>query len=203
MKPEHYFLELQNCIRSIASKGDLLLFDGAILKKDWEEILENVVILHIFHIAVFRMASPILKGFIEKESLKEKMTKKERKDLGAFFTPPYIAEYICKETLGPMIDEIEKSTSKDKIKKISKLTVCDPAMGGGIFLVCAQDYLMERMIQIEQDKYTIEDMATFSMKAIYGVDINPKAVEFTKMVINLNTAKWKLLENFDNYPNNT
>ena len=199
MKAEHYFLELQKCIHNIASKADLIIFEGAIKKKDWEEIFEDVLILHIFHMSVFGVASPILQNFIEKKDLKDKMTKAERAQLGAFFTPPYIAQYICSNTIGPLIDKIEKSKVKDKVKKISKLTICDPAMGGGIFLVCAQDYLMERLLQIDQSTYSVKDMAQMSMKAIYGVDINPRAVEFSKLTLNLNTAKWKLLEKFDQY----
>lgn len=200
MKAEHYFLEIQRCIHNIASKADLFMFKGAIKKEDWEELFEDALILHIFHMSCFKIASPILMNFIEKKDLKKKLTKEERSQLGAFFTPPYIAQYICKNTISPLIDKIENDKKvKDKVKKISELKICDPAVGGGIFLVCAQDCIIERMLQVDQEMYNIVDMAKMSLKTIYGVDINPAAIEFSKLALNLNTAKWKLLKKFDQY----
>ena len=192
-----YFLEIQKCIRNISSKADLLLFDGSLKRDDWDAIFEDVLILHVFHIAVFNESSPILKSFIEKptDHIKDRLSKEERKRYGAFFTPSYIAQYICEKTLGPLIDKILLNNEiEDKIKGISNLKVCDPAMGGGIFLIHAQDFIMEKMLQINNPHtYSIEVMADLSLKTIFGVDINHKAVEFSKLALNLNTAKWKLL----------
>lgn len=189
MKAEDYFNELTRSIKNISSKADLLMFDGAIKKSDWDEIMEDVLILHLFHMGAFKEASPILKGFLEKLDVKEKLTKNERKELGAFFTPPYIAEYIVEETIGPKIIELGSD-----IDSICNLKICDPAMGGAIFLVCAHDFLMNYFVQIDQSKYSVSELATMSSKTLFGVDINPKAVEFSKMIINLNIAKWFMVE---------
>lgn len=203
MNSEHYFLEIDKSIKSVASKADLIMFDGIISKKDKNELFEDCIILACFYMANFRGRPPFLLDFIEKNNTKEKLTKEERRRLGAFFTPPYIAEYICKKTIAPLIDKIEKDKRiKDKIKKIYNLKICDPAMGGGIFLVCAHNYIMDRIMMIEQrKKYTIEEMAKMSSNSLYGVDINPKAVEFSKMILNLNIAKWSCINKLDEYVN--
>jgi type I restriction-modification system DNA methylase subunit len=137
--------------------------------------------------------------FIESDNTSVKLTKEQRKNMGAFFTPVYIAEYICNKTLSPLIKKIKDSNKKDKVKEICQLKICDPAMGGGIFLVCAHDFLMEELMAIDQTKYSISEMARMSLKAIYGVDINPKAVEFSKLMLNLNIAKWSIVEKLDEY----
>ena len=194
MRAEDYFNELARSIKNISSKADLLMFEGAIKKSDWDEIMEDVLILHLFHMGVFKEASPILKGFLEKLDVKEKLTKDERKQLGAFFTPPYIAEYIVDETIGKFIDD-----NPENIEKICDLKICDPAMGGAIFLVCAHDFLMNHLVQIEQSKYSIKELSEMSSKTLFGIDINPRAVEFSKMILNLNIAKWSIVERLDEY----
>lgn len=192
MRLEHYFNEITRCIKNVSSKADLLMFDGVVKKEDWDDIFEDVVILHCFHMGIFKEASPILKGFLEKIDVKEKLTKKERKEIGAFFTSPYIAEYIVQVTIGPLLDK-----NHDDVKKICDLKICDPAMGGAIFLVCSHDFIMNHLVQIDQSEYSISEMASMSSKTLFGVDINSRAVEFSKMIINLNIAKWSMVENKD------
>ena len=200
MKAEHYFLEIGRSIKNISSKADLILFDGTIKKSDKDEITEDCLTLACLYMASFKQRPPFLLDFLEKENTVEKLSKEQRKQFGAFFTPPCISEYIAKETVGPLVDKIkEDKRVKDKIAKICRLKICDPAMGGAIFLVSAHDFLMTELLSIEQEEYSIEDMAKMSLKTLYGVDINPLAVEFSKMVLNLNGLKWKLMETIDEY----
>lgn len=201
MKSEHYFNILDEAIKNISSHADLIMFEGKIPKKDKEAIIEDCIILSCFYTGYFRERPPFIIDFIESDNAKDKLSKNERKQLGAYFTPPYIAQYICKNTIGPLVDKIIKGRSKDKVKKVCDLKICDPAMGGGIFLIEAHNYLMDRLILIDQSEYTIERMAKMSMNCIFGVDINPKAVEFSKMIMNLNVAKWTIVERLDEYVN--
>lgn len=199
MQAQHYFEILHKSINKVASSADLIMFDGKIQKKDKDELFEDCLILACFYMANFRKRPPFLLDFIESNNSVEKLTKEERKMSGSYFTPVYITEYICKGTIGPLVDKILKSKIKDKVRKICKLTICDPAMGGGIFLVSAHNLLMDKLLTINQDKYTIGEMARMSAKCVYGVDINQKAVEFSKMMINLSIAKWKIVEKLDEY----
>lgn len=192
------FDHLTKAIKNVASKADILLFDSPTIK-DRDQIYEDVIILHCFFTGVFHRKSIILSNFIERDFKSE--SKSKRKETGSYFTPPYIAEYICKETLGPLIERIQNDKKiEDKIEAISKLGICDPAMGGGIFLICAQDYIMERMIRLNS-KYSFDKMAELSVKTLYGVDINKDAVRLSKLLLNINTAKWKMTTKFLEYAN--
>ena len=103
--------------------------------------------------------------------------------------------------------------------EISKLRICDPACGSGSFLVGAYQYLLnyhldywtnesfstaplrtrlkkalkeEKIYQVSENNYklTIEEKQKILINNIYGVDIDPQAVEVTKLSLYL-----KLLEN--------
>ena len=200
MKPEHYFIEIGKAILNVSSKADLFMFEGTIKKADYDEMVEDCLTLSCFYTGFFRERPPFLLDFMENKNVKEKLSAAERKESGSYFTPPYIAEYIVKETVGSLIDKIIKDKRvKDKVKKICELRICDPAMGGAIFLIEAHNYLMERLLKIDQDIYDIPQLAKMSLGTLFGVDINPKAVEFSKMVLNLSWARWTVLEKLDEY----
>ena len=200
MNAEQYFNELQRSIHELSSMGDLLIYD-VIQKKQYDEIYEAVLILHIFHISFFKEKNDLLSNFLERDfNFDFEKNKKSRKQDGAFFTPPYIAQYIVKETIGPLIDAIlSNSEIEDKAKAICNLKICDPAMGAAVFLVCAQDFIMQKLIILDQSKYSIEELASMSVETLFGLDINPASVEVAKLIINLNTAKWKVFTLIDEY----
>ena len=119
-----------------------------------------------------------------------------RKAGGVYYTPTYIVDYIVKNTVGKLL---EGKTPK----AAEKLRILDPACGSGSFLIGAYQYLLDW----HRDKY-IEDGAEKHAKGkdpklyqkirnewrlttaerkrillnnIYGVDIDPQAVEVTKL----------------------
>ncbi|MCD6461347.1 MAG: N-6 DNA methylase, partial [Thermoplasmata archaeon] len=63
-----------------------------------------------------------------------KPTQEKRKKSGIYYTPPYIVDYIVKNTLG----EILKGKSVEEVRNIR---VLDPACGSGSFLIKAYDHL--------------------------------------------------------------
>ncbi len=119
-----------------------------------------------------------------------------RKAGGVYYTPTYIVEYIVKNTVGKLLEGKTPKTAE-------KLRILDPACGSGSFLIGAYQYLLDW----HRDKY-IEDGAEKHAKGkdpklyqkirnewrlttaerkrillnnIYGVDIDPQAVEVTKL----------------------
>ncbi|MCB1190884.1 MAG: N-6 DNA methylase [Leptospiraceae bacterium] len=151
--------------------------------------------------------------------------KGERKSSGSYYTPDYIVEYMVKNTVGPLINEIEleEIDIKQKIFKIFSLKVCDPAMGSGHFLVEVIGYISDRiesmihkemepfqnkpgrkskkLIELESLLQNSEDglyKSIISKRCIYGVDKNPMAVELAKLSIWIFTLqKNRKLEFFD------
>jgi len=90
------------------------------------------------------------------EELKED-TKGRRKKEGIFYTPDYITDYICKNTIIPylsksgdvntvtdLLDEYSWSNEiEDLDEKLKNIKIVDPACGSGAFLNKATDILLE------------------------------------------------------------
>ena len=129
--------------------------------------------------------------------------KGERKATGSYYTPDYIVNYIVRNTIGAVVDEKWKET-QEKNKRFIDATlsvkVLDPAMGSGHFLVGAVDFLAEKLLNAaqkdieawrlaEEAQYSDLDWARREVVAhcIYGVDLNPMAVELAKVSLWLKT----------------
>jgi adenine-specific DNA-methyltransferase len=124
-----------------------------------------------------------------------------RKAGGVYYTPEYVVNYIVKSTIGRLI---EGKTPK----QIEKIRILDPACGSGTFLVRAYqfllDYHLNYYIQNNPEKHkkevyqykenqwllTTEVKKQILLNNIFGVDIDPQAVELTKLSLLL-----KVLEN--------
>ncbi|MGI6017157.1 MAG: Eco57I restriction-modification methylase domain-containing protein [Methanothrix sp.] len=131
----------------------------------------------------------------------------ERKATGSFYTPQYIVKYIVKNTLAPLIDPLMEEASMDAdlrsdlLRKLLSIKVLDPAMGSGHFLVEATDYIAREIIhareiarQEEEDSDAIAEndihwaRREVVRNCIYGVDLNPMAVELAKLSLWLKTV---------------
>ncbi|MFO7946363.1 MAG: N-6 DNA methylase, partial [Armatimonadota bacterium] len=120
--------------------------------------------------------------------------KGERKATGSYYTPQYIVEYIVENTVGPLVEEC------DEPEDILELNVLDPAMGSGHFLVEVTDFLARHAAQMEVEKgETIGDNGHGESdvqrlkrqvveRCVYGVDLNPLAVELAKLSLWLHTV---------------
>jgi type I restriction-modification system DNA methylase subunit len=118
---------------------------------------------------------------------------------GVFYTPKFIVDYIVKNTVGKLIEG--KSP-----KQIEKIKILDPACGSGSFLLGAYQYLIDYHLRYYRDHpkdaqtlfldiYTkvnpedlalpIREKAKILRNNIFGVDIDPQAVEITMMSLYL------------------
>jgi hypothetical protein len=137
----------------------------------------------------------------------------ERKATGSYYTPDYIVEYIVESTVGPKVDE-KLEAAKDHenpLAKILEINVCDPAMGSGHFLTEATDFIAHRVVESDKVKlseHNIEEdeneliwvKRQVVQNCIYGVDINPLAVELGKLSLWLETmAEGKPLNFLDHH----
>ncbi len=119
-----------------------------------------------------------------------------RKSTGSYYTPKQLTSYLVKETLGPLCMDEEKDRVKSS-SEILSMKIVDPAMGSGAFLVQATNFVAEKLLkawEIEGKHTEIpdSDRETLARRnvvehCIYGVDINPTAVELAKMSLWLNT----------------
>jgi type I restriction-modification system DNA methylase subunit len=115
-----------------------------------------------------------------------------RKAGGVYYTPTYIVEYIVKNTVGKLC---EGKTPR----QINSLRILDPACGSGSFLLGAYQYLLnyhrdwyqkDDPRKHPQEIYqgyggqwylTTREKKRILLNNIYGVDIDPQAVEVTKL----------------------
>lgn len=130
----------------------------------------------------------------------------ERKVTGSYYTPDSVVKHIVENTIGPiLIQKKEVWVSLLDRRKfadyILSVKILDPAMGSGHFLVEAVDYLARALVEAwatarKEDAKT-KEVAEHDIqwarrevvrKCIYGVDLNPMAVELAKLALWLTTA---------------
>jgi len=121
-----------------------------------------------------------------------------RKAGGVYYTPAYIVEYIVSQTVGQQI----KGQSPDELagsRGGPPLRVLDMACGSGSFLLgayrCLLDYCLNWYTEHKPEKFkravykdsrtgwrlTVEERKRILITHIFGVDIDPQAVEVTKL----------------------
>ncbi len=114
-----------------------------------------------------------------------------RKSSGTFYTPLAITEHLVHATLGPLTDGVPAEA-------ILRLKVLDPAMGSGAFLVAACRYLAgayERALVRDTGRMasdvTDDERAGYrrlvAQRCLYGVDLNPMAVQVARLSMWLTT----------------
>lgn len=120
----------------------------------------------------------------------------KRKSSGSYYTPDYIVQYIVENTLGPLVRGENREGELQNVPltadEILELKVLDPAMGSGHFLVAATEFLAraygEALIKegrdddgIMSDEEFVRYKRIVAERCIYGVDLNPMAVELAKL----------------------
>lgn len=118
-----------------------------------------------------------------------------RKAGGVYYTPTYVVNHIVKQTLNPLMSGAPSS--------LEKIKIIDPACGSGSFLLGAYEFLLvwylnfytkkdvekhargknQKVFRSEKGewKLTTQERKRILLTHIYGVDIDPQAVEVTKL----------------------
>jgi type I restriction-modification system DNA methylase subunit len=104
-----------------------------------------------------------------------------RKKQGIYYTPRFIVDYIVENTLGSLLKEV---TSQ---KELESIKVLDPAVGSGSFLIKAFDVLEKiyEKADVPEDKRR----ETILKNNLFGVDLDPQAVEIAQLNLLLVSAK--------------
>jgi hypothetical protein len=121
----------------------------------------------------------------------ELLSSGRRKATGSFYTPRSLTEYLARRTLAPVVESA-------KANDILRLRILDPAMGSGAFLVAACRYLAHAYEQalIRDGELSAADVADadrtefrrlVAQRCLYGVDVNPMAVQLARLSLWLAT----------------
>jgi hypothetical protein len=114
-----------------------------------------------------------------------------RKATGSFYTPQPIADYLVRRTLGPLVRHASP-------ERILGLRIVDPAMGSGAFLVSACRYLADAyeaaLIRTGghhatdfDERERVATRRAIAERCLYGVDVNPMAVQLARLSLWLAT----------------
>ena len=132
---------------------------------------------------------------------------------GVFYTPKYIADYIVEETVGRLLEGRTPAQA-------DRLRILDPACGSGSFLIQAYQRLLDgyrdRYVEGGPEKrargrrpvlyqaaggewrLTTAERKRILLNNIYGVDIDPQAVEVTKLSLLLKVLEGESGETLTN-----
>jgi len=118
----------------------------------------------------------------------------ERRSSASYYTSPILIDKLIQSALVPVL-ESKLHNSSDKEKDLLAIKICDPACGSGAFLISATNYLGYKLSQIRtrQDEPSFIDIQHSKRDVlshcIYGVDLNPMAVELVKVSLWIDCAE--------------
>jgi hypothetical protein len=121
---------------------------------------------------------------------------------GSYFTPKRVVDAIVGRTLEPVLLRVSADVSaaglsgRAALNRFLKIRVCDPAAGSGHFLVSAVEYMAQFIatdpsFAVTEGTYLPDPpelRRLIAERCIYGVDINPMAVELARLSLWLTTV---------------
>lgn len=148
------------------------------------------------------------KLIIEDGEVSEKLKLEYIKTNGAISTPQYLVQDLLKRTI------IKESLTERGLESISETKILDFACGSGIFLIETFDYLQDIFIDYYKENpsqtfshffFQNSDLTTLTIagkrhlisNCIFGVDIDPEAVEVARMSLSLKVVDSS--EFYENY----
>ncbi|MXZ86981.1 MAG: N-6 DNA methylase, partial [Acidimicrobiia bacterium] len=109
----------------------------------------------------------------------------ERKTTGSYYTPPSLISRLLDDALDPVIEQA--AAKSDPEQALLDLKVLDPACGSGHFLIAAAHRIAARLARVREggtepsaDKLRVA-LREVVGHCLYGIDINPMAVELCKV----------------------
>lgn len=134
---------------------------------------------------------------IERGTFVYRLSGRDRQKSASYYTPEVLTQTTVKYTLKPILERLERGEMK--ALDLLKLKILEPAMGAAAFHnevinQLAQAYLTHRQQElpnqkVDPNKYSEELQkikAYIALNNVYGVDLNPTAIELGKLSLWLN-----------------
>lgn len=127
-----------------------------------------------------------------------------RKSTGSYYTHPGLIHELIQSALKPVLeDRLEgKKSVMDMERALLSIRICDPACGSGAFLIAATNFLGKELARIRTDTEYPPDKEERKARrdvlqhCIYGVDLNPMAIELAKVSLWINACVKDMPLNF-------
>ncbi len=110
----------------------------------------------------------------------------DRKKTGSYYTPDELVQLLLDSALDPVVERTVQAHPDKPDEALLELAIVDPACGSGHFLLAAARRLADHLARIratgtptpEDYQRALRDVVR---RCIYGVDLNPLAVELCKV----------------------
>jgi hypothetical protein len=112
-----------------------------------------------------------------------------RKSTGSYYTPSFLVDQLIKTALVPVVERTIEENPENAEEAILNLSIIDPACGSGHFLLAAARKTAEYLAMVRNTDGTITPqeyrraVKDVIHRCIYGVDLNPMALELTKIAL--------------------
>ncbi|OLO59953.1 restriction endonuclease subunit M [Actinomyces oris] len=132
----------------------------------------------------------------EKGQFVYRLSGRDRQRSASFYTPEVLTRFTVQQALEELLDQDGRTTSAEEILH---LTVCEPALGSGAFVIeavrqLAEQYLSRRERELgrrvdpeERPRELAKVKAYLALHQVYGVDLNATAVELAEVSLWLDT----------------
>jgi hypothetical protein len=109
-----------------------------------------------------------------------------RKTTGSYYTPDSLVQVLLDSALEPVIAETIARNPSDPVEALLGLSIVDPACGSGHFLLAAARRLAAHVARLDANSTPSAADYRHALRkvvgsCIYGVDLNPMAVELCKV----------------------
>jgi hypothetical protein len=101
----------------------------------------------------------------------------QKKSLGSYYTPSYLARLIAEESLDAWFNNLSKSENKNQLKRVQNLKILDPSVGAGAFLIAAGNWLDRKRQELGDASSITKRRETIVKNSLFGVDLVEEAVE--------------------------
>ena len=109
-----------------------------------------------------------VRQFNRRQAANRRDTPEACKTGGVYYTPPELVDFIVRSAVG-----------RAARRRGDAIRVLDPACGSGAILVGAYNFLLKRAGR----RLTLAQRQTILLEGVFGVDIDPEAVEVAKLAL--------------------
>lgn len=110
----------------------------------------------------------------------------ERKTTGSYYTPDFLVQQLIKTAVVPVVEKTLENSNNPEGDLLA-LSIVDPSCGSGHFLIAAASTIAVYLSRYRENGETVsgyrQAYRDVISHCIYGVDLNPMAVELTKMAL--------------------
>lgn len=108
---------------------------------------------------------------------KSRHERSQKKSLGSFYTPSYLAELIANESLNTWLRNHSHNGKRNLLKLMQDLKILDPSVGAGAFLLAAAKWLDNKRQEFGDGLSSIERRESIVKDSLFGVDLVTEAVD--------------------------